>query len=609
MAKTTLTDGRREAETSEDTAPPGELDPDRVGHLRGHLERLYGPDQATAALERFVELLRRFAAEHPELGRSARPVLFDETDVILITYADQVRESGRTPLYSLWEFLSAHVAGAVTGVHLLPFYPSTSDDGFAVADYLRVDPDLGDWDDVRRIAGRFRLMVDGVFNHTSSSNPWFLRWLDNDPAYEGFFVTADPDVDLSTVTRPRASPLLTAFQAVDGVRHVWTTFSPDQVDLNYANPEVLLAVTDVLLQYVAKGARVVRLDAAAYLWKEVGTCCAHLANTHEIVRLWRTVVDTVAPGTLLITETNVPHVENVSYFGDGTNEAHLVYQFPLAPLVLSTFHLADSRTMQGWAATLTPRSQQTAFLNFLGSHDGVGIRPAEGLLTPAEIDQLCQLTKAHGGGVSHRLEPDGSLSPYELNTVYFDALTEVDSDEPRSVQVARFLSAHSILLALAGVPAIYVQSLLGSRNWVEGVEETGRLRAINRRKLDRAQLEAELEDPATLRHQVLTRLRDRIRARTGEPAFHPNGPQWVLATPPGLFALERSAPDGSSRVLCVHSVSGRDQTFDAGPQDGLRVRGTLTDLCDGSREATDGDGRLAMVVPAYGVRWLRQDAS
>ncbi|MDQ3973854.1 MAG: sugar phosphorylase [Actinomycetota bacterium] len=585
------------------------LDRQRVARLRGHLEHIYGPDRAADALEPLVALLERFAGEHPQLAGDPRPVPFDETDVVLITYPDQVQEDGRSPLRSLREFLSAHCGGAVTGVHLLPFYPSTSDDGFAVADYLAVDPAVGGWDEVGRLAGEFRLMVDAVFNHTSASNPWFLGWLRNDPDYADFFIDVDPDTDLSSVTRPRAAPLLTAFHSVDGVRHVWTTFSADQVDLNYANPQVLLAVTDVLLRYVAYGAHIIRLDAVAFLWKEIGTSCIHLPQTHEIVRLWRTVVDTVAPGTVLITETNVPHAENVSYFGDGSNEAHLVYQFPLAPLVLSTFHLADARTLQGWAATLTTRSDQTAFFNFLGGHDGVGIRPAEGLLTPAEIEQLCRLSRAHGGGVSYRLQQDGSLAPYELNTVYFDALTEVDSDEPRSVQVARFLSAHAILLALAGVPGIYVHSLLGSRNWLEGVEKTGELRAINRRRFDRAPLEAELDDPGSLRHQVFHRLRERIRVRIGEPAFHPNGGERILSTQPGVFALERTAPDGSSRVVCVHSVSGREQTFAAGPEEGLRVRGTLTDLDDGTEECTDRDGRLTLSLPAYGVRWLRQETA
>lgn len=585
-----------------------------MSRLRGHLDALYPPDQAADTHERLLALLERFTAAHPHL-LAPRETLFDETDVVLITYADQVTQPDRRPLESLHEFLVSHVAGTISGLHLLPMYPATSDDGFAVADYLSVDPRVGTWRDVLRLGNDFRLMLDAVFNHVSASNPWFRRWRAGDPAFRDFFVTVPDGVDLTRVTRPRATPLLTPVETVDGVRKVWTTFSPDQVDLNYANPEVLLAVTEVLLAYIGYGAQILRLDAVAFLWKRLETACVHLPETHEIIRLWRTIVETVAPGALLITETNVPHAENMSYFGDGTDEAHLVYQFPLAPLVLSAYHLADSTTLQEWAAQLTTPSPQTTFFNFLGSHDGIGCRPAEGILTRSEINQLVDLSKSHGGGVSYKQNPDGSLSPYELNTVYFDALTEGRSSEPRATQVRRFLSAQSVLLALAGVPGIYVQALLGSRNWKEGVELTGRLRSINREKFDRDRLEAELADPSTLRHDIFTRFTERIRQRTAEPSFHPNGAQRIVPSRPGLFCLERTAPDGSSAVLAIHSLSGRDQevtfeparpTRNARPTEGITVAGTLVDICSGAVHRTDPAGRLTLTVPAYGVCWLRE---
>ena len=580
------------------------LDADLGARLAAHLDRLYPPEQAAAALPRLLAVVERFARAHPGHATSLRTEPFDERDVVLITYADQIREPHEAPLDTLREFLTDRVDGIINTVHLLPFYPWTSDDGFAVVDYEQVDPAVGDWDAVRRFGDSFRLMVDAVFNHVSSRSPWFVGWLRNDPAYRDFFIAVDADADVSGVTRPRPQPLLTPVEAVDGPRHVWTTFSADQVDLNYANPAVLVAVTRILLDYVAHGAGVIRLDAVAYLWKRLGTSCIHLPETHEIIRLWCTVLDAVAPDVALITETNVPHAENVSYFGDGSDEAHLVYQFPLAPLVLSAFHLADTTTLAEWAAGLQTPSDSTAFLNFLGSHDGIGVRPAEGLLTRAEIAHLCDLAKAHGGGVSYKANADGTFSPYEINAVYFDALTEADSREPPTRQVDRFLASQSILLALAGVPAIYVQALLGSRNWLEGVERTGRLRSINRRKFDRAELEAELDDPASLRHQVFTRLRDRIAVRIAEPAFHPNGEQRILHLDPRVFAFERTAPDGSSRVLCLHNVAGRAHRVEAGPAHGLRVRGRLVDLVSGQTFTTSA-GTLDCVLPPYGVRWLR----
>ena len=584
------------------------LSADASRRLRDCLSALYPDADVERLLRRLDGMASAFAVERRLVGVAppVRDELFDETDVLLITYADQVREAGRAPLRTLHEFLKRRFGDTLTGVHLLPFFPSTSDDGFAVADYGAVDPAVGDWDDIRRFGRDFRLMVDAVFNHTSASNPWFLAWAAGDPAYADFYVTADPDCDLTGVTRPRQHPLLTRFETAEGDRWVWTTFSADQVDLNYANPEVLLAVTEVLLDYVANGAGIIRLDAVAYLWKEPGTPCVHHASTHAVIRFWRALLDDLAPGTLIVTETNVPHRENISYFGDAGDAAHVVYQFPLAPLVLSAFHLADASTLTEWAAELSAPSPQTTFLNFLGSHDGIGVRPVEGILTQAEIQQLVGLATAHGGGVSYKANPDGSLSPYELNTVYFDALTEAHSQESMEVQVRRFLSAQSILLALPGIPAIYVQGLLGSRNWTQGVELTGHLRSINRRKFTLEELERELDDPCAIRHQVSTRLCERIRTRTDERAFHPNGPQRVLRAGPKVFAIQREAPDGSSAVVCLHSLSGRREPVVLGPEEGLTVTGQFRDLCAERGAATDAGGVLHVELEPYGVAWLKR---
>lgn len=567
---------------------------------------MYPPAVAGRTYRRLTILLDEFVAQR-QSTRPRRPELFDETDVVLITYGDQIREPGRPPLETLHEFLLTKVKGVISGVHILPFHPYSSDDGFSVIDHRLVDPTLGRWQHIRGIAEDFRLMVDAVFNHVSARGPWFREWLAGQPSRRDFFLVVDPNTDLGTVTRPRTSPLLTPVETRDGPLHVWTTFSADQVDLNYGNPEVLLEITRALLDYVACGARLIRLDAVAFLWKQIGTSCIHLTQTHEIVRLWRAVLDAVAPSTLIITETNVPHAENISYFGDGTNEAHLVYQFALPPLVLSAFHLADASVLREWASGLSAPSAATTFFNFLGSHDGIGVRPVEGLLTPAEIEQLCRLATAHGGGVSYRATADGGFSPYELNAVYFEALTEANSIEPQGLQVDRFLAAHSVLLALAGIPGIYVHSLLGSRNWIEGVTETGQLRSINRRKLDRASLEEELADPSSLRHQVFSRLLGRIQVRIAEPAFHPNGPQTIVMDGnSALLTFERSSPDGSSRVLCVHNLSGWSQQLVAGPAEGLKVRGVLDDLCSKMVVEVAEDGRVEVEVPPYGVCWLRQ---
>ncbi|MGH8792210.1 MAG: sugar phosphorylase [Stackebrandtia sp.] len=575
-----------------------------VVRIRSHLARIYGPEVAEGILPRLLETMGRFARR--DRAVAARETLFDETDVVLIAYGDQVREHGRPPLEVLGDFLDAHVGDAVTGLHLLPHYPSTSDDGFAVADYAAVDPRLGDWSHVERLAADRRLMLDSVVNHTSASHRWFLRSQCGDPEYVDYYIAVDRDADLRSVTRPRTSPLLTPTWAKGDVeRWVWTTFSPDQIDLNYANPEVLLAVTAQMLEYLAHGAGMLRLDAVAFLWKQIGTSCVHLPETHEIVRLWRTVVDVVAPGTLLITETNVPHAENVSYFGDDANEAHLVYQFPLAPLTLTSFRSGDASRMSRWAASLEAPGEQATFFNFLGSHDGIGVRPVEGLVPAEEIAALCADVEAGGGRVSYRSREDGAKSPYELNASYFDALGATGVDEPRDRQVDRFLAAQSILLSLAGVPAVYFHALFGGRNWVAGADHTGQARTINRQRLARETLEAELADPTSLRGAVFARMRRRIRVRTAEPAFHPGAAQTVVDAGGDYFAVQRTPASGEATVLCVHDVSGRGGRFRAKAPDRLPSKAQLVDLCDGSKHDVEAGGVVDVAVPAYGVRWLR----
>ncbi len=581
-------------------------DPEK--RIRDHLAFLYGPAEARHLWPDLAERLAAFRQRNPHLSREVPPLAerLTERDAILITYGDQIQEPGKPPLRSLDEVLAARVGDVLTGLHILPFFPYSSDDGFSVIDYRQVDPRLGTWEDIARLGRRFRLMFDAVVNHVSQRSAWFQAFRRGESPYVDYFIVVDPAVDLSAVVRPRTTPLLTPVETARGVRYVWTTFSPDQVDLNYKNPRVLLEIIDVLLFYVERGAAIIRLDAIAYLWKEVGTPCIHLPQAHRVVKLFRAVLDAVAPGVLLITETNVPHEENVRYFGDGTDEAQMVYQFSLPPLVLHAFHRGDARALQRWAAALTTPSDQTTFFNFLASHDGIGVRPAEGILSPEEIEELVSLAQAHGGFVSYKANADGSQSPYELNINYFDALNDPAAGEPMSIQVDRFMAAHAILLSLAGVPGIYVHSLFGSRGWPEGVAQTGRYRTINRQRFRRAALEAELDDPDALRHRVFHRFRALLRARMSARAFHPNGNQRVLADNPALFSLLRVAPDGSDRVLCVHNVSGEPQALRASAGDlGAAPGVELVDLLSDRAYRVEAHAGLSLSVPPYGVFWLR----
>ena len=521
-------------------------------NLPSHLTFLYGADKAPQLLKRVQKIMAGYRTQILARGGG-----LTERDSILITYGDQVQSPGEKPLQTLGAFCRNYLTGLASGIHILPFYPWTSDDGFSVTDHRQVDPALGDWGHISAMQDHFRLMFDAVINHISSQSEWFQAFLRDDPHYRDYFLVVNGSPDLSQVVRPRALPLLTTFNTPSGEKHVWTTFSDDQIDLNYQNPEVLLEVLDILLMYVRRGATFIRLDAIAYLWKQIGTPCIHLPQSHRLIQFLRAALDEVAPHVQLITETNVPHEDNISYFGNGTNEARMIYNFALPPLILNTFRTGDARLLSNWAKALALPSAQTTFFNFLASHDGIGLNPARGILSDTDIEALVERTLEHGGLISNKHNAEGRQSPYELNINYFDALSNPQGNESLELQIDRFIAAQAVMLALVGVPGIYFHSLFGSRNWPEGVKQTGRNRTINRQKCDFESLQRELADPKSLRARVFARYRQLLSARSSTPAFHPHGTQKILGLHPSAFALERCSPDKKSRALCLHNVSAQ----------------------------------------------------
>ncbi len=520
--------------------------------LQKRLTFLYGEDNAPRLLAQTEQIIESYRSKikpnHAELT---------EQDSILIAYGDQVQAENQKPLQTLKTFCEIHLDNLVNTIHILPFYPWTSDDGFSVVDYRQVDKRLGNWEDISAFQPKFKLMFDAVINHISSQSEWFQKFLQDDLQYQNYFVTVEGNPDLSQVARPRALPLLTSFTTPAGEKKVWTTFSADQIDLNYKNPQVLLEVLDILLFYVQQGATFIRLDAIAYMWKDIGTSCIHLPQTHAVIQFLREALNQIAPHVHLITETNVPHVDNISYFGNGYNEAQLVYNFALPPLTLHTFHTSDATKLSAWAKTLTLPSNKTTFFNFLASHDGVGLNPARGILSNAEIDSLVEKTLTHSGLISYKHNSDGSKSPYEMNVNYFDALSNPNANEPIDIQVSRFIAAQAIMLSIIGVPGIYFHSLFGSRNWREGVEQTGHNRTINRQKCSFDELQKELNDEHSLRAKAFKKYSDLLKARRNSPAFHPHGKQKILEFHKSIFAIERISPDENFRVVCLHNVSSQ----------------------------------------------------
>jgi sucrose phosphorylase len=476
-------------------------------------------------------------------------------------------------------------------------------------DFEQVDPRIGNWKDIEDLGLRVRLMFDGVFNHVSSKSKWFQGFLNGDPEFQDYFIafnTRDAiDSDhLRLILRPRATDLLSRFETIRGPRFVWTTFSKDQVDLDYHNPRVLVAIVAILLLYVRRGADVIRLDAVTYIWSEPGTRCAHLEETHALVQLFRAILDAVAPQVALITETNVPHEDNVSYFGDGTNEAQMVYNFALPPLVLHTFHTGSTERLVGWARTLEHVSDTATYFNFLDSHDGIGLMGAQGILTPEEIDALVARCYRHGGLVSFRAHGDGSKSPYEMNVTWFSALNEDGNGEPLSLQVDRFIAARSIALVLRGVPGIYLPSLFGAKNDTAAVLAGNEARAINRKTIDEEALFGLLGDRESWVHQVAVRFRRLIQRRIEVPAFHPNADQEILAAGHGVFAVLRATRDGRRRVLALTNVAAHAHEVRFSADDlGGRHR-MWRDLITGQTFPGAADGGLGLTLRPYGVLWL-----
>ncbi|MGC0836064.1 alpha-amylase family glycosyl hydrolase [Pantoea agglomerans] len=541
----------------------------------------------------FARLLADIATAR-EAIKLPRKAHWDEQDVVLITYADQFRESDKPTLSTFSRFYQQHLQSTFPLVHLLPFFPWSSDDGFSVIDYHQVDPLCGDWQDIARLHQETRLMFDFVCNHMSAHSAWFSHFLAQDPGWDDFFISMPPATDLSAVTRPRTSPLLTPFKMADGdTRFIWTTFSADQIDLNFANPEVLLRMVNVLLDYLKRGADYVRLDAVGYMWKTPGTRCIHLEKTHQLVKLFRAIADQVAPGTVIITETNVPHQDNISYLGNGHDEAQMVYQFSLPPLVLHAIHTGSARALRQWASALDLSSNDTTFFNFLASHDGIGLNPARGILSEVEIVALVRDLALEGALVSYKNNPDGTTSPYEINVTYLDALNREDDDD--ATRLKRFLLAHAILLVFPGVPAIYIQSILGGRNHYDGVRAAGHNRAINRQKYDLQQIEADLAGGNWLRQQVYTRLGQLIQLRRRQPAFHPDNPMTLYESENAVLVLRRHQPESGDGLLCVFNLSGRSVETQ------LPVAHTLQDVVSGEKI----DGTQPVKLDAWQFMWLR----
>ncbi|APD86450.1 alpha-amylase [Alteromonas sp. Mex14] len=532
---------------------------DKVKH---HLESIYADVALDVSYETLAtQLLNTIGIQQQTdiASPKSHHNYWDEDDIVMITYGDSVIDENERPLVTLNKFLHRYCKNTVNNVHILPFFPYSSDDGFSVIDYSTVNEALGTWDDIEAIAEDYGLMTDLVINHCSARSAWFDNFIKGQGPGSDFFFTADPADDLSMVTRPRVSPLLRETETAEGTKHVWCTFSHDQVDFDFRNPKVLLAFIDIIKLYIDKGAKIFRLDAVAFLWKIVGTSCINLFQTHEVIRLIRTLIEHVDPSIIIITETNIPNRENLTYFGNA-NEAHAIYNFSLPPLLVNTLVSGDCTYLKNWMMSMPPAQNGTAYFNFIASHDGIGLRPAEGLLSDEEISDLVHAMQHFGGKVSWRASEHGQQKPYEINITLFDALQGTIKG-PDKYQVDRFICAHAIMLGMEGIPGIYIHSLLGTSNDYEKVANTGQNRSINRKRWHFDELEALLDSPFSQHHKVLTRISQLIRIRKAQPAFHPNATQFTLQLGNQIFGYWRQSLDRKQSIFCISNISDEEQTI------------------------------------------------
>ncbi|MEQ8937217.1 MAG: alpha-amylase family glycosyl hydrolase, partial [Gammaproteobacteria bacterium] len=413
-----------------------------------------------------------------------------------------------------------------------------------------------------------------------------------------YFFLADPETDTSLVVRPRTSPLLRQVPTPDGDVHVWCTFSHDQPDLNFANPDVLLEFIKIIRLYLERGVRIFRLDAIAFLWKEPGTNCINLPQTHEIVRLLRTLIERHTADAIIITETNIPNRENLAYFGNG-NEAHIIYNFPLPPLLLNTLVTGNSHYFKNWLMSMPPAMMGTTYLNFIASHDGIGLRPVEGLLSDEELNDLVATMEAFGGKISWRALDHNENKPYEINITLYDALKGTIASGPDEWQQQRFICAHAIMLGLEGIPAFYIHSLLATLNDYEKVSHTNNNRSINRRNWPMEELEQLLVGD-THHNRVLTELKRLIAIRKKQPAFHPNATQFTLHMGEEIVAFWRQNRSRDQSIFAISNITDQPQQLILAHIN-LTVTDDWVDLITGGRITEE---QTELTLQPYQTVWL-----
>ncbi|KZZ60645.1 alpha-amylase [Oleiphilus sp. HI0125] len=586
--------------------------------LSDQLEFIYGPllsgTDIDALKRSLLQTMNLVDGQGAFLGAETSPKPYtnhwSEKDAILITYGDSVSEGAsvlashkQKPLESLGYFLDKYCKDTFNSVHILPFYPYSSDDGFSVINYVEVNDSLGDWGHVQSLSQRYRLMADVVINHCSARSQWYGNFIKGQGEGNDYFFTSDPALDHSQVVRPRTSSLLKEQETADGTKYIWCTFSHDQIDFDFRNPKVLIEFAKILNFYLDQGIRIFRFDAIAFLWKKAATSSLNLPETHEIVRLLRTLIEHKCHDAVIITETNIPNRENLSYFGNA-NEAHCVYNFSLPPLLVNTLITGSSHYLKQWMMSMPPAQNGTAYFNFIASHDGIGLRPAEGLLSDTEINTFVSTMLGFGGRVSMRALENNQNKPYEVNISLFDAL-QGTTKGPDKWGVKRFVCAHALMLGLEGIPGIYIHSLVGTRNDYQKLEHTKHNRSINRHRWELSELESELANESSTHSKIYHQISKMLEIRTKQAAFHPNATQFTLHLGESIFGYWRQSTDRRQNIFCIYNISDTEQDIHLSELN-ITEFDSWVDLLSGT-VITDIDGVVNM--RPYDALWISNQNS
>ena len=574
------------------------MQPPRDETLRTLLEDLY-PDNSSGDLQDLSsQLLQILGPASVHADPAVVNHCWNGDDVVLITYADSVVDDAKPGLQGLRSFVNRHLQVFAPVIHVLPFLESTSDGGFAVSSHEQLESRHGDWSDLAALAKGRRLMADLVLNHVSASHPWVRQFLRDEEPGRLCVLEAAPDPCWDDVVRPRSSALFTYLQSSVGQRQVWTTFGPDQVDLDWRCPEVLLGFTRLLKQKLAHGVRWIRLDAVGFVWKEPNTSCIHRPQVHRLVEVLRHLLTYACTGSgVVVTETNVPEEENLSYLRSG-REAHLAYNFPLPPLLMEAAMSGSADLLNRWLSRWPQLPNSTALLNFTACHDGVGLRPLEGLMPQRRLLNLLIACEQRGGLVSHRRLADGDDVPYEINISWWSAMADSGRD-PSHHQRSRFLLTQLLLLALPGVPAFYLPALLATPNDNASFRRTGHRRALNRPQFQLDRLERLFADPESETSQVTGSLRRAMEVRRGQSALDPFAAMTLLSKDRSdLVILQRG--DENNMLVAIHNFSD------------VRLSLSLSTLADSSgapwHDALSGRslvaGQQALDLEPFAVHWL-----